>query len=293
MIQKCCRIATMMTVGAILVLTVGRWVENSKGRGGLLDVDAVSAATKPGQSVVGIVRSDYTRLKHPAAPDTQLTDAQIEEMVRWAVTLAGGLQTVIQPDARWIAIKVNIVEIKKQGSGVITDARVVKAVVKIAHEAAPEARISIVEGPGEWVAPDVPGVDTLFVEVEDGWATAGYRDLLKDPELRGIHLDLVDLNVDEAIETIVPDRWYAREKYWVPKTVLDCDALIDVQVMKIHDGPGIEGPSGVADCEDQAIGLGFKGQVNDAGAMRGAPPTLPRARSRASRSRSARKGFRT
>jgi uncharacterized protein (DUF362 family) len=240
MVRRFCRIAVVIAIGTTLVLTIGRWLENGKGRGGVLDVDAVSAATKPGQSAVGIIRSDYPRLKHPVAPDSQLTDARIEDMVRWAVTLAGGLQTVIDPNAQWIAIKVNIVEVTKPGSGVITDPRVVKAVVKVAHEAAPEARISIVEGPGEWVAPDVPGVDTLFVEqVTDGWATAGYRDLLRDPELRGIHLDLVDVNVDEAILTPVPDQWYAREQYWVPKTVLECDALIDVPVMKIHDGPGM------------------------------------------------------
>ncbi|MBI2503049.1 MAG: DUF362 domain-containing protein [Candidatus Latescibacteria bacterium] len=222
---------------ALLLLTCGLWSRH-QGRN-LLSVDAVSAATKPGQSVVGIVRSDYQKLKQPAPPDAELSDAQIEEVVRWATAMGGGLQSVIDPRAEWIAIKVNIVELKRPGAGVVTDARVVKAVVKLAHEAAPEARISIVEGSGEWIAPDVPGADTTGAQVEDGWAEAGYRALLADPELAGIELDLVDLNVDEAVLTKVPDQWHAREQFWVPRTVRDCDALIDVPVMKIHDGPGM------------------------------------------------------
>ncbi|MFH1008277.1 MAG: DUF362 domain-containing protein [Candidatus Latescibacterota bacterium] len=209
---------------------------------GLVAPDAVSAATSPGQSTVGVVRSDYGKLRHPVPPDSNITSAQVEELVQWAVSLAGGLQTVIAPDARWIAIKVNIVEITKPGSGVCTDPRVVKAVVKLAHEAAPNARISIVEGAGEWISPDVPGVDTLAIDaddIQDGWEAAGFRALLKDPELSGINLDLVDLNVDEAIMTAVPEPWYSRDQYWMPRTVLDCDALIDVPVMKTHDGSGM------------------------------------------------------
>ena len=227
----------LLFTGTLTLLLLGLWPQHQGSD--LVSVDAVSAATKPGQSVVGIVRSDYAKLKAPAAPGDSLSDAQIEEVTRWAVAMGGGLQSIIDPRAAWIAIKVNIVELKKPGSGVVTDARVVKAVVKLAHEAAPDARISIVEGSGEWIAPDVPGADTTGAQVEDGWAEAGYRALLTDPELAGIHLDLVDLNIDEAILTTVPDHWHAREQYWVPKTVLDCDALIDVPVMKITQDVGM------------------------------------------------------
>ena len=232
MIQPHLRLTGILT---LLLLTLGSW---HPGRS-LVAVDAVSAATKPGQSVVGIVRSDYEKLKQPTPPDAELSETQIEEVTRWAVAMGGGLQSVVDARAEWVAIKVNIVELKKPGSGVVTDARVVKAVVKLAHEAAPEARISIVEGSGEWIAPDVPGADTTGAQVEDGWAEAGYRALLTDPELQGIHLDLIDLNIDEAVLTTVPDKWHAREQFWVPRTLLDCDALIDVPVMKITQDVGM------------------------------------------------------
>jgi uncharacterized protein (DUF362 family) len=198
---------------------------------------AVTAGS--GTSVVGLARSDNTGLRQPAPLDAELTTEQIEALVRRAVEEAGGLQSVIRRDAAWIAIKVNIVEVRLPGSGVITDSRVVRAVVKLAHEAAPSARISIVEGPGEWITPDVPGAAETGASVEDGWAVAGYRALLTDPELAGIRLNLVDLNVDEAVLTQVPEPWYARQEYWVPKTVLTCDALIDVPVLKIIQAVGM------------------------------------------------------
>lgn len=222
-------------IAALLLLTLWSW---QPGRH-LVSVDAVSAATKPGQSVVGLVRSDYAKLKAPAAPDAELTEAQIEDLTRWAVAQGGGLQGVIDERAEWVCIKVNIVELKKPGSGVVTDVRVVKAVVKLVHEAAPQARISIAEGSGEWIAPDVPGADTTGAQVEDGWAEAGYRALLADPDLEGIRLDLLDLNVGEAVLTTVPDQWHAREQFWVPRAVRDCDALINVPVMKITQDVGM------------------------------------------------------
>ena len=49
-------------------------------------IDAVSAATRPGQSVVGLIRSDHGELENPVPADAQLTQSQVEEMVRHTVT---------------------------------------------------------------------------------------------------------------------------------------------------------------------------------------------------------------
>lgn len=204
-------------------------------------VDAVSAATKPGQSVVGVIRSDYDRLNEPVSPDSALTGAQIEDMVRKAVALAGGLNTVIEPGTDWVVIKVNIVELKGRGSGVVTDSRVVKAVVKIVHEIAPKARITIAEGSGELIPPEHAEVQAAVPHavIGDGFDVAGYRAFLRDEALSGIPLDMVDLNFDEAVEVAVPDGGYAREKYYIPATILECDVLISVPVLKVHDGVGM------------------------------------------------------
>jgi len=68
---------------------------------------------------------------------------------------------------------------------------------------------------------------------------AGYRQLLEDPDLAGIDLDIVDLNFDDPTEVEVPDGGYARDKWKLPLSVLECDFLISVPVLKIHDTIGM------------------------------------------------------
>lgn len=199
-------------------------------------IDAVSAATKPGLSVVGLVASDYEQLAHPVSRDAALSEAQVEEMVRYAVALAGDLRQRIEPDAEWVVIKVNIVELKEGGSGVITDWRVVKALIKIVHEIVPQARVTIAEGPAEWIPPGSPEVQVGGeIERQDGFAMAGYRQLLEDPDLEGVDLDILDVNFDEVAEVSVPDGGYAQDQWKLPLSVLECDFLISAPVLKIHD----------------------------------------------------------
>jgi uncharacterized protein (DUF362 family) len=201
-------------------------------------VDAVSAATRPGTSVVGLIASDFDQLKNPASRDGELTEAQVEDMVRYAVAMAGGLHQRIEADAEWVVIKVNIVELKEQGSGVITDWRVVKGLIKILHEIVPKARISIAEGAGDWVPPGSPEVQGRML-FADGFEIAGFRQLLSDPDLEGINLDIIDLNFDDPVEVSVPDGGYSRDKWKLPLSVLECDFLITVPVLKIHDVIGM------------------------------------------------------
>lgn len=189
------------------------------------------------KSVVSIVRSDYAHLTERVDPDSALTEAQVEAMVREAVRL-GGIEQVVRPDHRWIVIKPNIVELKERGTAVNTDWRVVKALIKIVHEIAPDARITIAEGAGGWVSPGHPEVKS-WGDVADGFEIAGYRQLPGNPELSGIALDIVDLNFDEAVETTVPQGGYAKETYFIPRTVLECDVLINVPVMKVTFNVGM------------------------------------------------------
>ena len=220
----------------LVLMDIGRRETGSREGDGFL-VDAVSAATRPGMSVVGLIRSDFPRLKEPIAPDAELTYPQVENMVRLAVAMSGGLGMIIEPGTEWIVIKPNIVALKPNGSGVNTDWRVVKAVIKMVYEVAPEARVTIAEGPAEWADPKHEGeVWTPSIRFADGFAVAGYRALLEDPELAEVDLDIVDLNFDEAIEMMVPDGGTLWEKYHVPRTILECDVLVDVPVLKVTAG---------------------------------------------------------
>ena len=240
---------------AVLSLAVGLNIaRRPAGRewAGFSLVDAVSAATKPGMSVVGLIGSDYEQLEEPAARDAELTETQVEEMVRHAVDMAGGLRQRIEADAEWVVIKINIVQLRTRGSGVITDWRVVKGLIKIIHEIVPEARITIAEGAGGWIPPERQAAAT-FADLGDGFEVAGYRALLEDEELEEVDLDIVDLNFDETAEVRVPDQWYAREKWRLPLTVLECDFLISVPVLKVHDGIGMT--SAMKNCIGIAPGM--------------------------------------
>jgi uncharacterized protein (DUF362 family) len=187
------------------------------------------------EALVGLVGSDYTQLAQPAARDAALSEAQVEDMVRQAVALAGGLRQRIRADARSIVIKTNIVEVREQGSGVVTDCRVVKALVRILHETVPAARVTIIEGPGDWVPPESPTVELVsYIQREDGFAAAGYRALLDDPDLAGVDLALLDINFDAVSQVTVPHGGSAQDSWSLPVTVVECDFLITVPVLKTH-----------------------------------------------------------
>lgn len=104
-------------------------------------------------SVVGVIRSDNAELPNPVAADQPLTTQQVQDLVRAAVKAAGGLAPVLSAQARSVAIKTNIVQVKESGDGTITDWRVVWAVVQLVHEIAPGAIVKVIEA-ANWDAPD-------------------------------------------------------------------------------------------------------------------------------------------
>ena len=190
-----------------------------------------------GNAVVGIVRSDYAELKEPVPPDQDLTRAQIEEVVRGAMEAIGGMDAFVGPDDRWVVIKPNIVHALARGSGDITDAYVVWAVVKLVYEANPSARISIAEAPAGWISPGHPEAMDA-VQVTDGFANSGFRQIAEDPDLKEAQIDFIDLNFDEAdsVKGIATGDFY-----WRPRTVRDCDVFINVPVLKVTNVIGFTG----------------------------------------------------
>ena len=192
-------------------------------------------------AVVSVVRSDYSDLTSPMPPDTELSQKQIEMLVRKSVDLLGGMGTFVPPDTRWVMIKPNIVRTSAPGSGDITDSRVVWAVVKMVYEVAPGARITVAEGSPGWVDPKQAGAKEVienipWLEQADGFQKAGFKDMLKDPELKDARIDFLDLNFDEPV---LKKGAATGDEYWIPKSVLDCDVFIDVPVLKVTNIIGL------------------------------------------------------
>jgi len=193
----------MVLVGCVLVLCFG-----------------VVSVGHAADAVVGVVRSDNAMLREPAGPEQSLSAQQVEDMVRTAVKLAGGLGSVLRSDAQVVAIKPNLVEVKPFGDGTITDWRVVRAAAKIAHEIAPEATVKVVEC-CNW---DIPGTGSQ----EDGWGSAGYRNLEVEP-----YIELVNMHYDSTMTRSVPGGGSGQDEYFVPETMTQVDCFIDVPVVKI------------------------------------------------------------
>ena len=176
-----------------------------------------------------------------------------------------------------MAIKVNIVTMPlvvngrkrtnfwdddKPHWGQVTDLRVVKSVIDyLVNEEGDASRITIVEGGAEWNKLGEEGTDPD--QTEDGWTVhweafdnLSYADIVSGLDgTNGIEVDIVDLNYDDWVGTEgvgagdplpVPDpngtgvTWYQRpEGYYVSKTLLEVDKLVNIAAMKTHDIPGV------------------------------------------------------
>jgi uncharacterized protein (DUF362 family) len=200
-------------------------------------------------ATVAIVRSDDTTLTNPTpVTDRYITYTTIEQMVRRAVTLAGGFQGVIATGDT-VLIKPNIVQQDSSGSGGVTDVRVVKALVKIVDEI-DHGHIHILVGDGSprpyttferTAAPTM----TRWVQLFD---VPGYQILRTEMLAEGIDFSLTNLNGNsdtnpwsELSLVNVPGGGYAQPQagtYYLHHDVIRANVYITVPVMKIHD-PGI------------------------------------------------------
>ena len=236
-------------------------------------------AASPERSVVVIVRSDDPELPDPAPPDAVLSYDQVDAIVKRAISLDRSerrLDRVIEP-GDWVVVKPNIVTCTpirdnylgmgndgKRHKGQVTDLRVVKSVVDyLVHMERPPRRITIAEGGAEWRNLNDPLRNPS--QTEDGWTVhwpefggLSYVDIVDEYDgVNGVKVDIVDLNYDDWLDADgvvrgngppipVPDpnhtgiTWLQRpEGYYVSKTLLECDKLINLPVMKTHDIPGV------------------------------------------------------
>lgn len=193
----------------------------------LLILPALARAEGP---TVAVVASDM--LPAPASPDSVLGDAAIDELVRRAMEL-GGIRQILKPDARHVLLKPCIV-VAERDSWRNTDPRAVRAVALVVHELAPQARITVGEGPGAWMKEARPEVKHWELNIADGFETEGYRAALADPRLRDAQIEFVDLNFAEPRLVQVPGGGWARDEYWIAAPVLDADLAITIPRLKTH-----------------------------------------------------------
>jgi uncharacterized protein (DUF362 family) len=153
------------------------------------------------------------------------TQVRLEEAVRRAVELAGGLESRIVPGST-VLIKPNVVNPSPSGSGEVTNAHVTEVVSKIALEQDP-GRVII--GEGSSVGYDFPGrMDTLHCLEVSGTADVARR----------LGVEMVDLNRDERV-TVHAEDAFVMETFAVARTAWEADVTICVPVVKTHVRTGI------------------------------------------------------
>ncbi len=191
-----------------------------------------SVQTQTDKTQVSIVQSTNQALDHPIPLDQVPTKDEIEAMVRLAVNLVGGM-TKFTSGCSLVVIKPNIVELEPSGSGVVTDANVVRAIAKLVFEVNPAARVVIGEAAGGW-CPSATFSHHPVIPVGDGFELAGYRAMVADPVFAGKKIDIVDLNIDSSVVVAVDSPSFARPSYFIPRTLDRADCVIDAPVMKVH-----------------------------------------------------------
>ena len=238
---------------------------------------AAAAGSLSGQGVanprIGVVRSTHAKLPRPSSPEDKLDYERVRDMVWKAIEYgrprAGSLEQKIRPGS-WVVIKPNIVTLRPSTgyrTGDITDFRVTKAVVEYVARRSKAARITVAEG-GTYRRPGDPAKDN--VHVQNGvhvdartfdWGTDEFPGF--GGSLNGMlaefaagfpnhKFDYVDLSYDAVRDASGKFRripvpraaggigaFAEKQEYFVTNTITNCDFLISVPVMKVHEQCGI------------------------------------------------------
>jgi uncharacterized protein (DUF362 family) len=183
-----------------------------------------------GITEVAIVKSD----------SSTVSDDEVEAMVRQAVALAGGLESVIEPGDT-VVIKPNLVWDAHPECGHVTDPLVTRAVVKLAQEAG-AGQVLIAEGSAVYVSGGhdrFPTKAAFHVSGHDG-----NHDMVDD--VTGV--PLIDLNISgddtdardpDYVTLVTLPNGLIRNQYWIPNPILNADVLIGVPVLKNHGLSGL------------------------------------------------------
>lgn len=153
------------------------------------------------------------------------TEKDIKDSLKQLIDKLGGIERFVKKD-QTVVIKPNLVSehgLKngKRKGGIVTDIRVIKALVDLLSTLA--GKIIIAEGAS------INRSETMKMFSHYGF------NAIRDSYLDKV--SLVDLNADECVEKDIPDG-RRLEKRSIPRTLLDADVIIDVPVLKLHFAAG-------------------------------------------------------
>lgn len=197
--------------------------------------------------------STVALIKSPKEEASQITEGEVREMVREAVTLSGGLNFI--KDGQFVVIKPNLVstrphpgpfkpglmgftnahnpktQIPEFANGITSDRRVVKAMVELVREQNPSGKVYIMECSGDgmtskhlkqmgFTLENLPGVDKIIPIGEDG----DYGNLDSD--------DVVPVKVKNQLYDKLPKKM--NNRYYFDKTYYSADVIISMCCLKNH-----------------------------------------------------------
>ena len=142
-------------------------------------------------------------------------DERVHQMVKEAVDLLGGLETIVRP-GQTVALKPNVVTGTLSGPGVTTDNRVVEAMIRLCQEAG-AGLVKVVEGAG------------YFTETGKALELSGIKALAEK-----YGAEVVDVDRDEHVELEVKNPLIT-PTVKVSTEFMDADVRINLPVMKTHD----------------------------------------------------------
>ena len=244
----------------------------SASAGGLAALKLRGAPTEKGR--LALVASSHSKLAKPSPLDDPLDYARVRDMVWKAIEYgrprAGSLEAKIKPGS-WVVIKPNIIGLPPRPTyctADVTDLRVTKAVLEYVAEKSRAARITVAEG-GSYRRIGDPARDSLMIQngvqvdaltADWGGEFAGLKEtlgaILKDVGQRfpGKKFDYIDLSYDAVRDESGQFKWmdvprssngvgaFGDKKIYVPsKTIISCDFLVTVPVLKVHSVCGVTG----------------------------------------------------
>jgi uncharacterized protein (DUF362 family) len=189
----------------------------------------------PEKARIGLVASSHSKLAKPSAIEDPLDYARVRDMVWKAIEYgrpqAGSLEAKIKPGA-WVVIKPNWGSLPPRQAyftlGDTTDMRVVGAVLEYVATKSRAARITIAEG-GSYRRVGDTGPDNALLQ-------------------NGVQVDALTYSWGGQFRWMDVPRSpngvgaFGEKKVYVPaSTIVNCDFLITVPVMKVHNGCGVTG----------------------------------------------------